>query len=648
MDCMKKACLESGTDPPTETKETITPTPPSNPIQNKPVSIHIPGEQCHRNNSRPDPRGDGAVLDDSGQPNIIDYSDKNPFLHSTSLGPNQAGLIILNNEPDRMSPSFMGPRPGNQVLHGSGAGSVGETIQYKPKEDDTYLTGGGTTVIPMKEAWTDNSRCGNCENFVKGGRCKLVRGYIDPVEGYCKFYEKGAVNPSETETEPEYSKAEAAYTEDDDNDLELSENVVDPMIIKNEAAKLLNTTNLDASEIKIILDKEFPGKLPETKPPKDVNDSWSQKPEDKILFRTDQANGPYLPTSEGITLLQATPQFDEATYGVSGNVTETIKLKKFLKYKYNPDPENPDCKICKPLNGSVWDNDDKRRPILPSEKLGEGLFNTHPHCRCTWEEVPDIVESEDEDVFKPTKRGKELGKAATSSAKERARITNKYFRRLAFDPADGNYTWKLKGEEKETITSLHEAEIPGLQKEAFEWITPEALKELYAAPEGGKFLLVIAAGPGVTDHRSEGEKFRRLITPDLVKKMTYTGIGKNLDINHEYPKKDPESGQIFDAEYNPKTQKMEMIVWESDQEILNSIRKGIITAVSINAGKPRTTDVKCTDTECFLVPNGTILGEGSGIGLTWVVTNPSGMMYNGKFIPPTRPGFAITKIYILE
>lgn len=630
-------------------KETLNPTPQSVNPDGSFVSLHIPGEQCHnRNLSRPDPRGDGKVLDDSGQPNIIDYTDKNSFLHSTDVGPDQAGLILLNNEPDRTSPSFMGPRPGNQTMHGTGMGSVGETIPYKPKEDDTYLTGGGTTVIPMKEAWTENSRCGNCENFVKGGHCKLVRGYIDPVEGYCKFYEKGQVNPSDTKIEPEYSKAEADYIEDDDKDLELTENVVDPFVIKAAAAKLIHDTNLDAGEIKIILDKEFPEQLPESKPALDVNDSWSQKPQDKILMKTDQANGPYLPEGTGITLLQPTPQFDYGTYGVSGNVTETIKLKKFLKYKYNPDPENPDCKICKPLDGSVWDNDDKRRPILPSEKLGEDLFNTHPHCRCTWEEVPDIVEAEDEDIFKPTKRGKPLGKQASESASERARITNKYFRRLAFDPVKGDYTWKMQSGMSETIHRLSEAEIPGLQKEAFEWITSDALKQLYSPQEGGRFILVIAAGPGVTDHRSEGEKFRRLITPDLVKKMTYTGIGKALDINHEVPKKDPDSGIIFDSEFNPRTQKMEMIIWESDAEILDAIRKGIITAVSINAGKPRTTDVKCTETECFLVPNGAVLGEGSGIGLTWVVTDPKGFKYNGGWIPPTRPGFGITKIYILE
>jgi len=47
-----------------------------------------------------DPRGDGAVLDDRGQPNIIDYSDQEPLLYA--LGENSSheypGKIIINNE----------------------------------------------------------------------------------------------------------------------------------------------------------------------------------------------------------------------------------------------------------------------------------------------------------------------------------------------------------------------------------------------------------------------------------------------------------------------------------------------------------------------------------------------------------------------
>lgn len=47
-----------------------------------------------------DPRGDGAVLDDQGQPNIIDYSNQEPLLFG--LGQNSSheypGKIVINNE----------------------------------------------------------------------------------------------------------------------------------------------------------------------------------------------------------------------------------------------------------------------------------------------------------------------------------------------------------------------------------------------------------------------------------------------------------------------------------------------------------------------------------------------------------------------
>jgi len=47
-----------------------------------------------------DPRGDGAVLDDRGQPNIIDYSNQEPMLYQ--IGENSSheypGKIVINNE----------------------------------------------------------------------------------------------------------------------------------------------------------------------------------------------------------------------------------------------------------------------------------------------------------------------------------------------------------------------------------------------------------------------------------------------------------------------------------------------------------------------------------------------------------------------
>jgi len=92
-----------------------------------------------------------------------------------------------------------------------------------------------------------------------------------------------------------------------------------------------------------------------------------------------------------------------------------------------------------------------------------------------------------------------------------------------------------------------------------------------------------------------------------------------------------------------------MLINEQDPEILNAIDNQIITAVSINGGSPRTEAVMCPDCqtnncECFLVPEGVVLGELDDIALTWVVTDPRGMYWRGMWIPPAIPGVKTTAI----
>jgi len=157
----------------------------------------------------------------------------------------------------------------------------------------------------------------------------------------------------------------------------------------------------------------------------------------------------------------------------------------------------------------------------------------------------------------------------------------------------------------------------------------------------------------------EGEDFKRIITPEILKKLTYTAIKKGSDINHLFSKRDPLSGTVVDAEYNDKTGFSEFMYFETDEEILQGIENGFVTAVSINGGAARSykiidvdgkekenPSVQCADGECYRLGEGIILGERDNIAFTWVVTKP-GFRYNGRMIPHTEPGVKSTRILIL-
>ena len=165
----------------------------------------------------------------------------------------------------------------------------------------------------------------------------------------------------------------------------------------------------------------------------------------------------------------------------------------------------------------------------------------------------------------------------------------------------------------------------------------------------GSFILAVASGESVTDHRPEGvESMRRRWTKNEMKQNIRTAKGKLIDINHMFPKIDPHSGGIYDANWNEKTEKGEMMIWETDEVILDAIRNNIIEAVSINTGKPRRIDTNCDDGECFIEPVGTILGEENGVALAYVVTANEGFDYHGQHIPALPPGMKFTKIYLVE
>ena len=190
------------------------------------------------------------------------------------------------------------------------------------------------------------------------------------------------------------------------------------------------------------------------------------------------------------------------------------------------------------------------------------------------------------------------------------------------------------------------------ETDEFDWIDESAIVEMtkYAKEHGsGKFILTVVSGDATTDHRPEGrDKHQRHWNENELIQNIRTGKGKLTDINHLWPKADPESGGVYDANWNFKTNRGEMILWETDQDILKAIRDDIITAVSINTGTPRHIHTNCDEGECYLEPHGTILGETNGVALAFVVTHPDGFHYNGQTIPAFPPGMKFTKLYIVE
>jgi hypothetical protein len=130
--------------------------------------------------------------------------------------------------------------------------------------------------------------------------------------------------------------------------------------------------------------------------------------------------------------------------------------------------------------------------------------------------------------------------------------------------------------------------------------------------------------------------------------MARTATGKKMDVNHRAELET--NAHVLDSEFNRERNEIQMIINEQDPEIINAIDRQDITAVSINGGSPRNEKVECPDCdagnncECFIVPEGVILGELDDIALTWVVTNPNGMIFRGQHVPPATPGVKTTAI----
>lgn len=310
------------------------------------------------------------------------------------------------------------------------------------------------------------------------------------------------------------------------------------------------------------------------------------------------------------------------------------QVPRWAKYHYERPHEKDD--VCLKFHMKVYDlNDNVHRPVPPSE--GRGYTTTHPNCQCWWQEVAA-----------PSKTTSATKSQVGEFTKIKQHITRKANKReLHTVKPDGTLSRRTRGTNpmREAIMEI---------RNDFNWLSDEYLEKVKSLPVEGQMFLIKASEEAITDHRGEGfEPFRRWLSPDELHAMARTATGRQMDINH-LTKTDPNtrqivddwrtSSQVMDSEYNKDLGQIQMIVNEADPEILQAIADGKITAVSINGGAPRNSEIECPDEECFVVPKGVILGELDDVALTWVVTDPNGMWWKGRFIPPAKPGVKTTAI----
>lgn len=304
-------------------------------------------------------------------------------------------------------------------------------------------------------------------------------------------------------------------------------------------------------------------------------------------------------------------------------------LPNLAKFIYN-NQEN--CEICRGFDGMIFDMNSRQRPILPSEGL---MFtNVHPNCQCIWGKIDPILQDNVQPSVVPAGRQDHLSHVNRIIG-QKSRYGTLHALNSSGSVSDATFDYNPR-KLMETIGEL---------KSQFKWLSPEYMQKLNAMKSQGKFLLIRAAAETLTDHRSEGEPYKRLLTGLELYAMARTATGKGMDINHNPIWKT--NAVVMDSEGDIQRKEIQMLVYETDPQILQAINSGTITAVSINGGAPRQQDVECDTGECFLVPKGVILGENDGIALTYVVTDPRGFNWRGNRIPPAEPGVKTTKIEML-
>jgi len=294
--------------------------------------------------------------------------------------------------------------------------------------------------------------------------------------------------------------------------------------------------------------------------------------------------------------------------------------------------------VCDDYAGKTFNLlDMDNRPILPSENKGY-VELTHPNCQCSWKIVKKSKAGVDTLTRKQTTEFDDIKSHITKAAKNHTLHTVK---------ADGKLSKRTRG------TNPIQESI-GKIRHQVRWLSDDYLTKAKetARNNNGVLYLIRAASETITDHRSEGEQYRRKLAGKELNAMARTAVGHGMDINHnpDYST----GGLIVDSEYDSIRKEIQMLVIETDPQINQYITNGSISAVSINGGNPRTQSLEpcfegCISEECELcnVPQGVILGEIDHIGLTWVVTAPQGIIWKDIPIESATPGIRNTIIEIL-
>ena len=315
--------------------------------------------------------------------------------------------------------------------------------------------------------------------------------------------------------------------------------------------------------------------------------------------------------------------------------------KKLARYKYNGHVDGESCDL---FNGKIFDlSKITNRPVTPSEGLG--FTNRHPNCHCTWEMIDPILYDQVE-IDEPTGSQKKhlqrinriVGQKSSWGTLHKVHKDGKLYNTQTDINPRIKEILAMGKKLQETVSTL---------RQEFDWLSDDFIKNAYekiVKPHGGRLLLIRASAEAITDHRGEGEPYRRWLKPRELLGMARTGITKGSDLQHNPAWRT--EGMVLDGEFNDDLNQIQFLHYERDTEILNAIATGIIDSVSINGGPPRSVSVEC-DGECFVVPKGVILGESDGIAFTYVVTAPGGMMWKGQYIAPAKPGVKNTLIELL-
>jgi len=477
-----------------------------------------------------------------------------------------------------------------------------------------------------------SSLCGNCKHFVAGGLCELVRGQIK-AKDTCDLHAYGNPQPIDTEVEPKYNKLEVNYKPGFMVETTVSTGDIAQKAIQMEHELL--SRGIPQEEVHRAVIAYFSQREPPYAEP------WPGPVTGLDL--AGRVNNVIVPdTGQPTTYFQGLPK-DVQPYPTSNVSPYGIgsSLQPYQSF-FTPDPNsvgslsnvydvlNPPYPYKSESESANWlglASDPNSEPSMHGE-YGFNVAKAIPEWRYPIEQsqmyplkIPDII-------------------IPPSGA-----ILQEALLQLPFFRLDLPRRIISKKVLQESIANL---------RSEFDWLTDDYISKAreLAHESGGQLYLIRAAGETITDHTGEGEPYRRKLSAEELNSMTRTAIGKSMDINHQ-PEYETDA-TILDADFDTKRKEIQMLVIERDPQINNAIADGKIAAVSINGGPPRSESVEPCDHDCnsgdcelCLVPKGVVLGETDGIALTYVVTDPQGLYWNGHFVPSAEAGIKFTKIQIL-